>query len=89
MEPTIKILGNAGALLALTLLAGCGSYYMVRDPSNGTIYYTSDVVRAGDAGAVRFRDEKTGKVVTIPQSEVKEIDKYEFRSATVGPQSAR
>ena len=59
------------------LLAGCGSYYMVRDPSNGNTYYTTDVDRAGNAGAVRFTDERTGKVVMLPQSEVKKIDEYQ------------
>jgi uncharacterized protein YceK len=64
------------------LLTGCGSYYMVRDPSTGSMYYTTDVDRAGDAGSVRFTDERTGKVVTLPTSEVKKIDRYQYQSAT-------
>ena len=86
MEARIRTFACGCALAAAAFLAGCGSYYMVRDPSNGNTYYTSDVDRAGDAGAVHFKDEKTGKVVTIPQSEVKKIDKYEYRSATSGAQ---
>jgi hypothetical protein len=54
---------------------------MVRDPATGNTYYTTDVDRAGDAGAVRFRDERSGSVVTLPKSEVKEIDRYDYRSA--------
>lgn len=73
-------------LVAAALLAGCGSCYMVRDPSTGNTYYTDDVDRAGDAGAIRFKDEKSGKVVTLQQSEVKKIDKYEYRSGTAGSQ---
>jgi hypothetical protein len=84
MEGRIITFALGCALAATAFLTGCGSYYMVRDPANGNTYYTSDVDRAGDAGAVRFKDEKTGKIVTIPQSEVKEIDKYEYRSATAG-----
>jgi hypothetical protein len=72
-----------GAAVTVTLLVtGCGSYYMVRDPSTGSTYYTTDVDRAGSSGSVRFTDEKTGKVVTLPASEVKAIDRYQYRSAT-------
>jgi hypothetical protein len=54
---------------------------MVRDPATGNTYYTTGVDRAGDAGALRFRDERSGSVVTLPKSEVKEIDRYDYRSA--------
>lgn len=68
---------------AVALLAtGCGSYYIVRDPSTGNTYYTTDVDRAGDAGSVRFTDERSGKVVTLPKSEMKKIDRYQYQSAT-------
>jgi len=82
MKNGIRSFATACAVAVATLLTGCGSYYMVRDPANGNTYYTSDVDRAGDAGAVRFKDEKSGKVVTLQESEVKKIDKYEYRSAT-------
>jgi len=82
MQSIRKAFSILTLLATAMVLTGCGSYYMVRDPSNGNTYYTKDVDRAGDAGSVRFTDEKTGKVVTLPQSEVKEIDKYEYRSAT-------
>jgi len=80
-----KVYLARAAWLALAVsLTGCGSYYLVRDPSTGNTYYTTDVDRAGDAGSVRFTDEKTGKVVTLPTSEVKKIDEYQYRSATGG-----
>ena len=84
MERISKTLVMASGVAMTVLLAGCGSYYLVRDPASGNSYYTKDVDRAGDAGSVRFTDERTGKVVTLPQSEVKEIDQYEYRSATAG-----
>jgi hypothetical protein len=84
MKRVSKTLVMASGLATAVVLAGCGSYYMVRDPASGNTYYTKDVDRAGDAGSVRFTDEKSGKVVTLPQSEVKEIDKYEYRTATAG-----
>lgn len=77
----LSLVTSLGAVLLLT---ACGSYYMVRDPSSGSTYYTTDVDHPGDAGSVRFTDEKTGKVVTLPTSEVKKIDEYEYRSAIGG-----
>src|SRR5437899_2274815 len=73
-----------GAMVLTTLLAGCfgGSYYAVRDPASGTAYYTTDVDKAGGAGAVKFKDEKTGSTVTLQSSEVKEISKDEFSKQT-------
>jgi hypothetical protein len=74
-----------GAVLAAAIVVGgCGNYYMVRDPVTGSTYYTTDVDRAGGAGAVRFRDERTGSVVTIPQSEVREISRDDYRRAMAG-----
>lgn len=65
---------------AASLLAACSSYYMVRDPVNGNTYYTHKVKDAGKAGSVRFVDERTNSVVTLPQSEVTEISGREFKN---------
>jgi len=73
-----------GAAVALCL-AGCGNYYMVRDPSARTEYYTTDIDSAGMSGAVKFKDVKTGSTVTLQSSEVKEISKDEFTKATAKP----
>ena len=79
-----------GAMVLTTLLAGCfgGSYYMVRDPASSTAYYTTDVDKAGGAGAVKFKDQKTGSTVTLQSSEVKEISKDEFSKQTAKPAPA-
>ncbi len=84
---------NGGGLrFALTaaafsmLLSGCfGSYYMVRDPASGTQYYTTDVDKALTTGAVKFKDAKSGSVVTLQSSEVKEISKDEFTKGSATP----
>ena len=65
----------------LLTLYGCGSHYMVRDPESGTAYYTTDVDRAGDTGAVKFKDKATGSMVTIQQSEVRKISEDEYEAA--------
>jgi hypothetical protein len=63
------------------LLAGCGSdYYRVNDPAGEKQYYTKDIKQTR-AGAITFKDEKTGSVVTLQSSEVKEISKDEFKAA--------
>lgn len=65
--------------LGACLLPGCASYYKVTDLQNGGEYYTRDVDEAGDGGAIRFRDERTGSLVTLPTSKVRQIsrDRYE------------
>jgi hypothetical protein len=72
---------SAAALIGLStcLLSACASYYQVTDLQHGGKYYTKDVDDEGNAGAVRFRDERSGSVVTLPTSEVRRIshDRYE------------
>jgi hypothetical protein len=77
------------ATVSTMLLAGCSSYYHVRDPASGKNYYTGDVDRAGAAGAVKFKDAKSGATVTLQNSEVKEISKDEFTKATTTPPPAK
>ena len=60
------------------LLAGCSSYYVVRDPGTGATYYTSDIDTPGGAGTVRFKDGRTNKEVTLQNSEVREISRNEY-----------
>ena len=64
----------------LLMLYGCGSHYMVRDPESGAAYYTTDVDRTGDAGAVKFKDKATGSMVTIQQSEVRKISEDDYEA---------
>ena len=63
------------------LLAGCGgNYYKVNDPAGERQYYTTDIDKT-KAGAITFKDEKSGSVVTLQSSEVKEISEDEFNAA--------
>ena len=63
------------------LLTGCGGgYYRVNDPAGDRQYYTSDIDQT-KTGAITFKDEKSGSVVTLQSSEVKEISKDEFKAA--------
>ncbi len=65
----------------MTLVAGCGSdYYRVTDPAGNRQYYTTDIDKT-KAGAITFKDAKSGSTVTLQSSEVKEISKDEFKSA--------
>ncbi len=71
------------AICSLFLLAGCGGYWQVVDPASKTTYYTKEVKKT-PGGAVQFTDAKTGKEVTLQNSEVLEVSKDEFK-AGVGP----
>jgi len=62
------------------LLAGCGNYYRVNDPAGDRMYYTSDIEEK-KTGAITFKDEKSGSVVTLQSSEVKEISRDEYKEA--------
>ena len=66
------------------LVVGCSShYYRVTDPSSGKNYFTKKVDEAGRAGAVKFKDERTGGNVTLQSSEVKEISEGEYDASLV------
>jgi hypothetical protein len=68
--------------LCLFVLAACGGYWMVTDPTSKNVYYTEEVKEAkGKGGAVKFIDAKTGSEVTLQSSEVKEVSKDEFKAA--------
>ena len=63
------------------LLAGCGGgYYRVNDPGGTREYYTTDIDQT-KTGTITFKDEKSGSVVTLQSSEVKQISEDEFKSA--------
>lgn len=73
------------ALIALSVtatLAGCSTYYRVSAPDGEEVYYTkkSDLNRRG--AAIEFKDQRTGRIVTMSNSVREEISKEEFRSAT-------
>jgi len=63
------------------LLASCGGgYYRVNDPGGTREYYTTDIDQT-KTGTITFKDEKSGSVVTLQSSEVKQISEDEFKSA--------
>jgi glycyl-tRNA synthetase (class II) len=63
------------------MLAGCGGgYYRVNDPAGTKEYYTTDIDQT-KTGAVTFKDKKSGSVVTLQSSEIKEISEDEFKTA--------
>jgi len=72
-------------LFAGLLLSACASYYRVKDPSSGSVYYTEKVKREGSAAM--FKDARSGAEVTIQNSEIKEIEKKEYYEALVAPAS--
>ena len=64
----------------MLVAAGCGgNYYKVSDPATGRSFYSTKVKQTGKAGAVKFKDDKSGGTITLQSSEVKEIsgDEYE------------
>ena len=67
------------AVSALARLAGWTTYYEVKDPTTGKLYYTTDLDK-GKAGAVTLIDEGSEAEVTIQNSEIREISKDEFRA---------
>jgi hypothetical protein len=70
------------------LLAGCGgNYYKVNDPAGGKQYYTTEIEQS-KAGAITFKDKKSGAKLTLQSSEVKDISKEEFESGVKGPAAA-
>ena len=71
-------------LLSTVLLAGgCTTYYQIRDPESGNVYYADDM-KTLDGGAVRFRDAVTGNEVTVQDSDVKVISEEEFNIRRYG-----
>ncbi len=74
-------------VLGLVLLAaGCASYYKVKDTQSGKEYYTKDIDHI-HGGAVQLKDTRTGSVVTLQNSEVKEISSEEYEAGLVAPVS--
>ncbi|MGE5893896.1 MAG: hypothetical protein ACM34I_07560 [bacterium] len=74
-------------LLGVVLLViGCAPsmYYKVTDPVTGSVYYTEEVQRE-KGGAATFKDARSGSVVTIQNSEIKEISEKEFDVGRYAP----
>jgi hypothetical protein len=74
-----RLMLTAVAMLAL-VAAGCTTYYRVKDTTSGRTYYTEDIKRRN--GTVVFRDTKSGAEVTLPSSEISEIQEEEYKKNT-------
>jgi hypothetical protein len=70
-------------IISLVSLAGCTTYYRVTDPSTDNVYYSTSVKKLS-GGAVRIKDEKTGKDVTLQNSEVETVKKEQFKVGIYG-----
>jgi hypothetical protein len=68
---------HALLLSAVLLVGGCTTYYQIRDPESGLVYYADDLDTL-KGGAVKFRDARTGNEVTVQDSDIKEIPEEEF-----------
>lgn len=68
------------------LAVGCATYYKVTDPHSGKAYYTQQVDKAG-GGAVIVKDARTNSIVTLQNSEVKEISEKEYKAGLAAPVS--
>jgi len=78
----------AVSTLSVLMVAGCSThYYRVTDPVSGKTYYTNDVERVWQGGALNFRDAQSGSSVTLQNSEVKELSEGEFMAFTLSQPS--
>jgi hypothetical protein len=68
------------------LVVGCASYYKVTDTQSGKEYYTEDIKNVR-GGAVQLKDTRSGSVVTIQNSQVKEISSDEYKAGLYAPVS--
>ena len=69
-------------------VAACSSHYRVTDPASGKTYYTTKINEAGRGGAVKIKDDRTGSMVTLQSSEVKEISADEYEAGLKGEPAA-
>ena len=84
MQNQMQLVRKAVVTVILGLAAmamGCASYYAVTDPKTGKQYYTTEWETAR-GGTTRFTDAKTGAIVTIQESEVREVSEKEFQANT-------
>jgi hypothetical protein len=76
------------ALLSLAFLGGCTSYYAVTDPSSGKTFYTERVEKQS-GGAVSLKDTRSGDMVTLQNSDIREIGKDQYESAVAAPPAGK
>ncbi|MFC1858286.1 hypothetical protein ACFL9U_09710 [Thermodesulfobacteriota bacterium] len=67
------------ALFFLVGILGCSSYYQIKDPASGSMYYTQKIKNQKE-GAIKFKDAKSKSEVTLQNSEVKTISSKEYKT---------
>ena len=88
MKKSARLVWIGASLCAGLLVGGCSStYYKVTDPHSGTAYYTEKVDTIMGTGAVKVKDARTGSIVTLQSSEVKEISEKEYQAGIAAPVS--
>lgn len=73
----MKRLRHLMIVLLCLVGAGCTTYYRVTDLNSGKNYYTTAVERER-GGTVVFKDSRSGNQVTLPTSEIAEINQEQF-----------
>jgi hypothetical protein len=85
----LKLLLAVSTLSGL-MATGCSPhYYRVTDPQSGKTYYTNNVDRVWQGGALNFEDVQSGTSVTLQNSEVKELSEGEFMARLALNQPSR
>jgi len=72
----LKMFSLVVSCLVLMMITGCASYYKITDPTSRIVYYTKSYDTKG--GSIAFKDARTGAMVTIQNSEIKEISRQTF-----------
>jgi hypothetical protein len=67
-------------------VVGCASYYKVTDPQTGNTYYTENI-EGLSGGAVKLKDARSNSMVTLQNSQVKEISEKEYKAGLAAPVS--
>jgi hypothetical protein len=86
MKKSVKYEWLVLSLCVGVLVVGCSSpYYKVTEPQSGKAYYTEKVDNVMGTGAVKVKDARTGSLVTLQNSEVKEISEKEYKAGIAAP----
>ena len=89
MQTPVRMAGIIAGAAAAMLVSGCASYYQVREPVGGATYYTNDIQEIEKSGVIKFKDAKSGAMVTIQNSVVKEISSDEFDAGLKAQEQAK
>lgn len=68
----------AFSFLLIAMIISGYSYYRVTDPTTDKVYYTTDVKELS-GGAVKLKDAKTQRTVTVINSEIEKISEDEYK----------